>query len=114
MEIVLPILILLAVLAFGINIGGWLKEKELNKKILSKKNIVACFKDVDWSVQHFYFGDTPMKSKDGTEVFYKVPSIDDAIAKLNNLMASSPANKACTGLASSVSADDGSARSASQ
>ena len=102
MENVVFIFILAWFFLLGALFGGWLKEKQLNKKILSKENVVACFKDVDWAVQRFYIGDNIMKSKDGIDIFYKVPSIDAAIQKLNNLMASSPANIACTRPASAV------------
>jgi hypothetical protein len=97
MEIAFSILVLLAVLVFGINIGGWLKEKELSKKILSKENVAACFKDVDWGRQVFTTNSGTMETPDGCKHFYKVHSIDRAIEKLNSLMAQSPANKACSG-----------------
>jgi hypothetical protein len=74
---------------FGAMFGSWLKEKQLKKKILSAENIIACFKDVDWGIQTFKSGETFIETPDGIKHFYKVPSIDVAIKKLNKLVVSS-------------------------
>ena len=78
----------------GALFGGWLKEKQINKKILSKENVITCFKDVDWERQVFISGGITMKTPDGCEHFYKVHSIDSAMANLSKLLAQSPASKA--------------------
>lgn len=98
MNIVVIVLVLAWFFALGSAFGGWLKEMKLKKEILNKENVIACFKDVDWGRQVFTSGGSTMKTPDGCEHFYKVHSIDNAIVKLNKLMASSPANNACSGL----------------
>jgi len=112
MNIVVIVLMSVWFFALGSAFGELLKERKLNKKILSKENVIACFKDVDWNVYTFSSGGTAMKTADGVEHFYKVPPIKNAIDKLNSLMDSSPANNACTGQVAGAGKSDGESTSA--
>jgi hypothetical protein len=80
----LPIAILLV--AGGFSLGSIFTEWRMEKKILSKENIIACFKDVDWDSRTFHCGSHLMETVDGESKFYKAPPIKEAIDKLNDLL----------------------------
>lgn len=85
-EVFVTLVFAATVFMAGVYVGSVGQEVVMRRKILSAENIIKCFDGVDWSIQAFSCDGSTVKTTDGVEHFYKVPSIKRAIAKLDKLL----------------------------